>query len=158
MMDRSTRDELEGVLSLGRLADRMVFALGRAIRGEALDVSDLPLLERAKQLFELMASEDVIVVDHHHDRMLNDASYLDALQVVELSLEGADVEDFAQRLVTLLNQVVAGNVTDNEREALVALRELFSEVGEATLARAGELSRPRQETSWQLMRPATSRF
>jgi hypothetical protein len=33
MLDRRSREEFEGVLALGRLADRMVFTLGRSSAG-----------------------------------------------------------------------------------------------------------------------------
>ncbi len=158
MLDRRRRDELEGVLNLGRLADRMVFALGRFLRSEPLQPDDVRAIERARLLFELMTKEDVIVLDTTADRMLNDESYLDALHVVELRAEGGKAEIQAQRYVELLQIVESGAVTDTERSELAALRELFSEVGEATLLRASELSRPRQEPTWLPMRQTTSHF
>lgn len=158
MLDRQGRNELEGVLSLGRLADRMVFALGRVIRSEPLHADDAPALEHARQLFELMTKEEVIVLDSADDRMLNDDSYLDALHVVELRAEGAEVEQYAQHNVDLLRRVVDGQITDEERVELAAVRELFAEVGETTLSHANELSRPRQEPSWRRMRQAISHF
>lgn len=156
MLDRRRRDELEGVFALGRLAEQMVFTLGRIVRQEDLLPDDEAVLEAARQLFKLMATEDVIVINVAGSRMINDDSYLDALQVFERT--GEDVEAQANRYVDLLAKAANGPVTQEEREELSALRELFAEVGETTLARANDLSRPRQEPSWQLMRPATLRF
>jgi hypothetical protein len=156
VLDRRRRDELEGVFALGRLAEQMVFTLGRVVRGEELRPEDKTVLEAARQLFELMATEDVIVLDVAGDRMLNDESYLDALRVFEHP--GEDVEEQAKRYVELLTKAANGGITREERDELSALRDLFAEVGEATLARANELRRPRQEPSWRLMRPATLHF
>jgi hypothetical protein len=156
VLDRRRRDELEGVFALGRLAEQMVFTLGRVVRQEELLPDDEAVLEAARQLFELMATEDVIVINVAGNRMINDDSYLDALHVFERT--GEDVEARADRYVELLSKAANGTVTSEEREELSALRELFAEVGEATLARANDLSRPHQEPSWQLMRPATLRF
>lgn len=152
MLDRRRRNELEGVLSLGRLADTMVFVLGRALRAEPLRDEDVRALERARRLFELMANEEVIVLDKTDDRMLNDDTYLDALHVVEVRAGGADVDESARRYAELLQKVQRGEINVKEREELSALRELFAEVGETTLSRAGELSRPRQEPPWRRMR------
>jgi len=142
------------VFALGRLAEQMVFTLGRVVREEDLQPEDTAVLEAARKLFEVMASEDVIVIDVADKRMLNDESYLDALRVFEHP--GQDVEEQAKRYVDLLTKAASGDVTDEERNELSALRELFVEVGETTLARANDLSRsPGQEPSWQLMRAAT---
>ncbi len=157
MLDRRRRDELEGVLNLGRLADKMVFALGRALRSEELRPDDVLACERARQLFELMTREDVIVLDSAHDRMLNDESYLDALHVVELRAHG-ELEDVARRYVELLERLATEGVSDEERADLTAMRELFIELGEATISHANELSRPRQEPSWPQTRHAISHF
>jgi hypothetical protein len=159
VLDRRRRDELEGTLALGRLAEQMVFTLGRVVRSDPLEAEDRPVLEAARRLFELMADEDVVVVDVAGDRMLNDESYLDALHVVEHQADGEGVEQHARRNAELLTKVANDEpVSDDERGELAAIRELFSEVGETTLARASELSRPHQEPSWQLMRQAISRF
>jgi hypothetical protein len=159
MLDRRRRDELEGVSNLGRLADKMVFALGRVMRSDDFrpDPADLPVLERARHLFELMTTEDVIVLDQSEDRMLNNDSYLDALHAVQLRA-GPEVAEYAQRYVDLLQNVINGTISEEQRADLDALQELFAEVGEITMSRASELSRPRQEPSWRRMRQAISRF
>ena len=159
MLDRRRRDELEGVLSLGRLADRMVFVLGRVLRSDAPQPDDSETLAQARRLFELMSEEKVIVLDRSDDRMFSDESYLDALHVVELRAKGAEAEDCARRYAELLQKAATpGEIDDDERMGLAALRDLFADVGETTLSRANELCRPWQESPWQIMQPATSHF
>jgi hypothetical protein len=160
VVDPRTRYELEGTHALGRLAEAMVFTLGRVIRKQPLLPEDQAALESAQRLFDLMADEDVVVIDVAGDRMLNDESYLEALHVVEhRGAEGEAVEQQAKRYAELLRKVARNErLSDDELRELAAMRELFSEVGEATLARASELSQPHQEPSWQLMRQTTSRF
>jgi hypothetical protein len=159
VLDRRRRDELGGALALGRLAEEMVFTLGRVLRSEALRPDDARVLEMGQKLFELMAAEQVVVVDGSDDRMLSNDSYFDALHVVEHQTQGRDVEEQARRYAELLHKIANNeSLSDDELAQLASMRELFSEVGETTLAHASELSRPRQEPSWQLMRPATSRF
>lgn len=158
MVERGSRDELEGVQELGRLADEMIFALGRVVRSEDLEDEDRSVIERAKQLFEMMASPDVVVPDRIDAMMINPGSYLDALHVVETRAGHADVEAYAGHLAELLQRLVdQEQVSDNERAELGSLRELFAEVGEATLSRAGELSLP-QDSPWPRMRQASSGF
>jgi hypothetical protein len=155
VLDRRRRGELEGTLALGRLAEQMVFSLGRVVRNEPLRPEDRKTLDVARRLFELMLQEDVIVAEAEGDTMLSDESYLDAVHVFEH--RGGDLEVRAQQYAELLSKAVAGALSQGERAELTSLRELFIEIGETTLARANELSRPHQEPAWRLMRPATSR-
>ena len=158
MIERRSGEELSGVLSLGLLAEGAVMALGRVIRSEPLRYEDLRVVADARRLFELMATEDVLVVETLEDQMLTDESSLDALRVVELQ-EGDGLHDRAQRYVELLQKVIDGSIEEKEeRSELESLRALFVEVGEATLSRANELSRAYQEPSWRPAYPATSRF
>lgn len=162
MLDRRRHEELEGALALGRLADRMIFALGRATRKQPLQPEDKPAVAAAQKLFDLMATEDVIVLgtDTTASRMLNDDSYLEALHVFQLKANGGDLETRAQRYRDLLQKVYdQAALTEEERDVeLIELRDLFDAVGETTLVRAGELSRERQEPPWRLMRPTTLSF
>jgi hypothetical protein len=105
-----------------------------------------------------MTEQDVIVIDQAEDRMLNDESYLDAIRVVQLQANGGEIEEHAKRYLSLLEKAKDGSANDEERQGLASLRELFAEVGETTLARASDLSRARQEPTWQLMRPPISSF
>jgi hypothetical protein len=158
MLDRRTREELSGVLSLGLLSERMVLALGRAMNGNDLTEDDLDAIAAARRLFERMTEEDVIVIEGPEDRMLNDESYLDALHVVQLQTGGAEIEPAVRRYVDLLEKLINDQISEEQREELTSLRDLFVEVGEMTLSRANELSRTRQDPSWRPMRLATLRF
>lgn len=158
MLDRRIREELAGVLALGRFAEKMVFTLGRVARGEHLSPEDEAVMHSARALFDLMTKQDVVVVGAPPRQMLSDDSYLDALHVVQLQAGGTDVEASAQQYVELIDKALARALSTDEHASVEALRDLFEEVGETTLARANEISRTPQEPSWRLMRPATSRF
>jgi hypothetical protein len=157
MLDRRSREELSGVLSLGLLSERIVLTLGRALRDEKLSDDDRQALDSARRLFELMTNEDVIVIDSLEDRMLTDESYLDALHVVQMQAPGSEIEESARRYLDILQSLIDGHVTPEERDDVTALRELFVEVGETALSRANDLSRTPQEHSWRPMHPLTLR-
>lgn len=158
VLEQRSQDELAGAISLGVLAERMVLALGRAVRGDNLLPNDTAVLEDAKRLFELMTESDVIVIDSLVNRMLTDESYLDALRVVRLDSGDNEIEASARRYVELLGRVLDGTIEEQERDELARLRNLFVHVGEKTLSRANELSRTRQESSWQPMQQPILRF
>ena len=156
MIDRRRRTDLEGVQALGRLADEMVFSLGRAMRSgeQGLDEADLSVLGRAAQLFELLAGNDETIPDQLGGMMFDPRGYLNVLQVVQHRAQGDQLEDYARRVTELLYAVIERrSVAPEETEALERLRALFTEVGETTLARAGELSLP-QESHWPPLRQA----
>jgi hypothetical protein len=157
ILERPTGDELTGVLSLGLLAESAVMALGRAIRSEPLRDEDVRALEQAQQLFALMATQDVVVVDAFDNTMLTDESYLDAVRVVELREDDGELQERAARYVELIRSALDGDVAGIEDE-LANLRELFAAVGEATLTRANEISRASQESSWRPAHQLISRF
>jgi hypothetical protein len=148
MQDRHKSHEMAGVLSLGLLSERMVLALGRVGRSEELTEEDRQAIQRATELFELMTTRDVIVVGATVNRMLSDASYIDALEALQGQTDGGDIEDYAERYSELLRKVLAGEAGEDERAELEALRNLFVEVGLTTLSRANEISRTRQESPW----------
>lgn len=153
MHDRRSRSELEGLQLLGDLADDMVVSLGRVMRVEPLAAGDRGVLTRARDLFGLMTSHDAIYVGTSVGAMLGDErSYLDALRVVERQAEGASIEDFAAQVVNTLTTVLNEPVDDEARELepeLERLRQFFVGMGENSLDRADELSRPRQESQWR---------
>jgi hypothetical protein len=159
MLDRRRRADLEGAQALGRLADEMVFSLGRAVReGDAgVTDADLAVFDRAAQLFECLVNEDDALPEHSNEMMFDSSGYLDALQVVQQHADGdQDVfEEYAHRLIALLREVIERRAVAGADEKLLleSLRDLFAEVGEATLSRAGELSLP-QEQHWLTLRQA----
>jgi hypothetical protein len=69
-----------------------------------------------------------------------------------------EIEPAVCRYVDLLEKLINSEISEEEREELTSLRDLFVEVGEMTLSRANELSRTRQDPSWRPMRLATLRF
>jgi hypothetical protein len=155
MLDRRRRADLEGVQSLGRLADEMVFSLGRALRDNApLPDQDRQTLAHAAELFELLASDETTVPEETGGMMFSASGYLDALHAVEGRAAGHQPEQYAGGLAGVLRGVIQrGTVADEERPVLESLREMFAEVGEATLSRAGDLS-VSQESHWPLVRQA----
>lgn len=164
MPDRQTRDELEGLHALGDLADDMVSTLGRVVRSEPLAPADHAALRKARSLFEVMTSRDVLVVGDKVGRMLGaETGYLDALRAVERQADGDDVDDYASRYVDLLTTVIDNHgIPEAEGAELkpqfVALRNLFEHMGEATLARDNELISRRPESPWRSMLPTSLRF
>lgn len=155
-MDRRRRADLEGVQALGRLSDEMVFSLGRALRERDTKLADKDLrcFAVAAELFELLATDETTVPDRTDGMMFSASGYLDALHAVQGRAEGDQPEEYAGGLAGVLRTVIErGSVSQAERPALESLRELFAEVGEATLSRAGELSLP-QEAHWPPLRQA----
>jgi hypothetical protein len=149
MMDRRRRADLEGAQALGRLSDEMVFSLGRAVREpNGLADDDLASFAHAAELFELLASDDKAVPDRPDGMMFSAGGYLDALHVVQDRADEGQIEEYAGRLAQVLRNVIAHrSVSDEDGPVLESLRDLFAEVGEATLSRAGDLSLPR-EAHW----------
>src|SRR5438874_1346627 len=149
-------DESQSHLSLGLLAERMVLALGRAVRGEDPVGSDETVLKAARDLFHLMRSDDLIVAGRGPAaRMFNDASYYDALHVVESEANGEGAEQVAEEYEALLTKVLDRSVGENDLDDLKTLRRVFSEVGEMTLARAYDASRASEDMTWHPARPPT---
>src|SRR6266404_527154 len=95
----------EGALSAGLLAEKMVLALGRVLRGEALIDADRHVLAQARDLFEAMVSQDVFVSSSGTRRMLDNGSYLDALQVVELQTTGGALEERLREYADVLRRI-----------------------------------------------------
>lgn len=157
MLDRRRRTDLEGVQALGRLSDEMVFSLGRTLReevGARLPDEDLHCFAAAATLFELLASDAATIPDSPDGMMFSPSGYLDALHAVQGRAEGERPEEYASEVAHVLRTVIdRGAIAEDERPILESLRELFAEVGEVTLSRAGELSLP-QEAHWPPMRQA----
>jgi hypothetical protein len=154
-MDRRRRADLEEAQMLGRLSDEMVFSLGRVLRDELND-EDLEVLARAAELFEQLGSDEASLGPESPGAMFRQSSYLDALQVVEHRVEGEDeIEGYTRHLAELLRRVIERRgAREEESPVLESLRDVFVEVGEATLARAGDLSLP-QTAHWPPARQAT---
>jgi hypothetical protein len=127
----------------------MVLALGRVLRSEPLTADDVRVLTQARDLFETMTSQDVLVFGPRASRMLDDGSYFDALQVVELQTSGIALEERLNRYAEVLRKLADGvNPVEADHEVIAALRALFSTVGEKTLARAYEASRAPEDVTW----------
>jgi hypothetical protein len=134
----------------------MVFSLGRAVRAGfgALSDADLGSFARAAELFELLASGDDAVPERPDGLMFSGGGYLDALHIIQGRADGDQLEDYARSLARALRTIIERqSVSDEDRPVLESLRDLFAEVGEATLSRAGELSVP-QEAHWPSLRQA----
>jgi len=157
VVDRRSRDELDGLQGLGRLADEMVFALGRVVRGESSDESDAAVFSEAKRLFESIAESSLIVErDPVEGAMFNRQGYRDAAEFVQTHAGGAAVEQYAAHLADLVGRLVGpGGITDDERAEFGELRNFFGELGEATLSRAGALTQA-DDAPWPQLRQATT--
>jgi len=157
MIERKSREE--GALSAGLLAEKMVLALGRVLRSDPLTDEDKRVLASARDLFETMTSRDVLVFGPRASRMLDDGSYFDALEVVEVQANGDELEERLNRYAELLKKLADGHdPTNAEQDDVRSLRELFTEVGETTLARANEASRAPEDATWRPTKQATSLF
>jgi hypothetical protein len=159
MIERRNRDE--GSLSAGLLAERMVLALGRVLRENLEDPvtdEDKMVLAKARDIFQTMASRDVLVFGPRASRMLDDGSYFDALDVVELEA-GDEVEERATKYAEVLDKLVNGiGPTEAEKDDVRSLRRLFLEMGETTLARMNEASRAPQDVTWRPTKQPTLYF
>jgi hypothetical protein len=153
MRERQHLEELSGAVSLGLLAEDMVIVIGRVMRGETLNAKDRRVLEMARALFATLGCADVILPAAGRDQMLSDDAYFDALRAVETQVPGQEAQAAAARLVELLDTVLTGDVDQVAAHELHALRAVFIDVGKATLMRANDLSRSRQEPyPWRPMR------
>lgn len=151
-MDRRRRTDLEGAQALGRFSDQMVFSIGRTLREGSVQQDDIRSFRSAADLFELLARDDVGVPDTVETMTFSAGGYLDALRAVQDHAEEGQLEDYAARMESLLRTVAdRAEVLQEERDELESLRDLFAEVGEVTLSRAGELSLP-QEAHWPQLR------
>jgi hypothetical protein len=149
----------EGALSAGLLAEKMVLALGRVLRGEELNSGDRQVLAQARDLFEAMVSNDVFVTNSGTLRMLDDGSYFDALHVVELQTSQGGLEERLREYADILRRIAEGaQLSDDDQQLVSALRGLFSTMGEKTLARAYEASRTTEDVTWRPTRQAISHF
>jgi len=153
-MDRRRSANLDGVQALGRLSDQMVFSLGHALYGPALEDEDFECFTVAAALFELIADGVPRMPQPSHGMLFSASGFLNALHVVEQRSNGEGVEDYARQTSESLRRIVAARDVPNEdRPILEPLRELFAEVGEVTLSQAGELSLP-EEAYWPPIRQA----
>lgn len=152
-------EEAQPGLSLGLLSEKMVIALGRAVRGEPQGGADEEVFRAARDLFHLMRSDEVVVVGRSPAaRMFNDVGYYDALHVVEHEAHDGGAEQVAQEYEELLTRLIEGRAHEDDLEHLKSLRRLFVEVGEMTLARAHDISRASEEVTWRPAARPTSRF
>lgn len=157
MFEQRTREG--STLSAGLLAEKMVLALGRVLRTEPLTEDDKRVLRQARDLFQTMASQDVLIFGSGGRRMLDDGSYFEALQVVELQSEGAELGERLSNYADVLQKLADGvPLSTEEQDVVRSLRTLFSQVGEATLARAYEASRAPEDSAWLPTKQATLSF
>ena len=67
------------------------------------------------------------------------------MHIVQGRADDDQFEEYARHLAALLRGIIERrSVSDDEKPPLESLRDLFAEVGEATLSRAGELSLPQK--------------
>jgi hypothetical protein len=157
MAERRSREE--GALFAGLLAEGMVLALGRAHRSESLTARDKRAITKARDLFARMASTDVVLLGSQGSRMLDDGSYFDALEVVEVEANGGSIEERANRYADVLTKLLNdADRTPEDDNDIQTLRNLFSELGETVLARSTEAARAPQDVTWRPTRQATSHF
>lgn len=151
--DRQRREELEGLHGLSDLAGDLVHALGTFPRREDLSPAEEEAVAKARALFELMTSHDVIAVGTSAGRFGGERSYLDAVRAVEREASGRGIEEQARGYAETLEKVLEEDLPEPERielePKLVSLRRFFIRMSESVLARTDELSRARQESPWR---------
>jgi hypothetical protein len=139
--DRQQLEELTGAVSLGVLAEEMVLATGRVLREEHLGDRERQTLEFGHQLLERLSTATFgLVPPSGPRRMDTDETYLDAFRAVRLQAPEEPAQEYLSRLADVLSRIVAEKkLTAEDRELVVSIRDLFSRVGELTLARANDL-------------------
>jgi hypothetical protein len=153
MRERQQFEELSSAVALGLLAENMVLALGRVLRGDPVRDTDRPVLEDAKRLFETLGDDTIVPLNRMYDRMFADDAYRDTLRIVREQVPDQSDREIATQLAALIGSVLEGAVDEELRVRLASLREIFVEVGKTMLLRSNELMRSEQETisSWRPM-------
>lgn len=144
--DEPHLEELSSTVSAGLLAEETVFAIGRLLRGQALDTSSRRAIKQAADLLRAATSPSAPVADAISFQQLStDDSALDALRAARVQAPDKDLQEYLQHLVAVLERAEEGEDVSTESESLRAVRELFASLGHFSLARANKLARTREE-------------
>lgn len=144
--DEPHLEELAATVSTGFLAEEVVFALGKLLRGEPLEAPALRPIEHAALLLRAAASPEPAVSGAAGlQQLANQPAALDALHAARDQAPGEDVAERLQRFADVLDAAVANADVSTSRDALEGIRSLFASVGHFSLARANKLSRSREE-------------
>lgn len=146
-------EELANAASAGLLAEEMVFAMGRILRGEPLDQSEeRESVALGKAVLESLTSSDLTIPPPEGmSQLAADDEALDALHAVMIQAPERDVREYLGRLVDVLDLVLKQEDVSSYQAELEALQELFATLGSITLARANSLSKgPEERLTWPI--------
>lgn len=149
MRDRHHFQGLSSAVSLGVLAEDVVLATGRLLRGEPLDEQTTEVLARGRELIvSLYDTQKGLGPTLSASRQVSEQATIDALRAIRRQGLEAPTQDYLRSLAELLEN--PDNVAEDARvQRLDELRRFFAFIGQVALARANGLARPRQEqSSW----------
>jgi len=143
--------ELANATSTGLLAEEMVFAVGRLIRGEAeLSQDDRQILEEGRRLLRSAVDPSPGEAQPGLSQLSEPEGTLDTIRAVLMQAPDANVKSYVEALDAAL-----GGIVDEERDPsayeaeLDKIRDLFATVGHLTLSRANRLTRsPQDQLEW----------
>jgi hypothetical protein len=141
MIDRQEIHEVAGAVSLGLLSEDVVLSAGRVLRKEALEPSDYEALRNGKALLERLGSKAIggAVVPPGPRRIDSDESDLDVYRAVRIQSPNEPARDLLSRLADLLDRAIGGRLSSDDDTGILFTRELFTRVGQLTLARTDDL-------------------
>jgi hypothetical protein len=144
MRDRPYLDEHSDLVSLGLLAEGVVFAAAALRRPRRLSKHDRMMLEAARSLLATITepasnTQDVQV---SHNFLLSDSGALEALRATEREVPGQDVQQFLSSLIALIDDALAGSDMSGREPQISALQRVFASLGNVTLAQANSLATP----------------
>lgn len=146
MRDQPDLEELSGVVSAGLLAEGVVFASGRLMRSEPLEVAEREALSQGKLLLQLIASPDAGPPNvAGMGYLAADAGALETLRAVRAQAPDEDVRVFLERLMAVVDGALQGQDVSTKTHELETLQMLFMSLGRFALARTNAYGRPRED-------------
>lgn len=148
---------LSAAVSLGFLAEDVVFAAGCALRGQIIDESGRQALKRAGDLLKAVANPRRGLALGPERRRLSDRGAVSALEAELHPSPPENLQEYATRLAGAIEHALNGGVTDAEKDQLTAVREQFASLARASLAEVSTLSRRRRKKGlWSTPTNSTS--
>jgi hypothetical protein len=157
MRETHQTEQLTDTVSLGMLAENMVFVSGRLLRDESLDERDRDTLDAAGRLLAGVgevskpeASASLIRRVAAEEGHLTLRALRSRMPDRDEEVSEDEVRILVDRLVELLSRARSDTLQPEDRDDLHAMRMLFASLGDYTLKRTQDLmsSRRRSSARW----------
>ncbi len=131
---------LSAAITLGFLAEDVVFAAGCALRGETVDEAGRSALQQAGKLLNAVAEPHRGLLLGAERRRLSDRG---AVSVLEAELRPSppdNLQQYAKRLATVIEHALNGGIEDKDKGQLEAVRHQFAALARTSLSEVNTLS------------------